>query len=124
VTFDKRHRNIVFSFLLFTGLCLILFIVKWDTDFAAAGLTFATDIVAIIVGLFFILLKLLKVTVSKTNFIYSYFGVLNLILGLLSFGAIFYYRSFTSGLILLTLTQIFIGLFILSNIFKNEKSSD
>jgi hypothetical protein len=92
--------------------------------FCSRRVTFATDIVAIIVGLFFILLKLLKVTVSKTNFIYSYFGVLNLVLGLLSFGVIFFYKSFTSGLILLALTQIFIGLFILSNIFKNEKSSE
>jgi len=121
MTFDKRHKNILFSILLFVSLCLLLFKINWDTDFAVAGLTFATDTVAIVVGLFFILLKLLKVTVSRTNFIYSYFGVLNSILGFLSLSIMIFYKSFTVGLILLILTQIFIGLFILKDIFRREK---
>ena len=121
MTFDRRHKNILFSILLFASLCLLLFAINWDTDFAAAGLTFATDTVAIVVGLFFILLKLLKVTVSRTNFVYSYFGVINLILGLLSFIIMFFYKSFTVGLILLISTQMFIGLFILKDIFRREK---
>jgi len=121
MTFDKRHKNIILSLLLFTVLCLLVFNIQWDTDFAGAGLTFATDIVAIGIGLLFILLKIFRVTISKTNFIYTYFGVLNLILGLLTFGIIIFYKSFTIGIISLPLIQLLIALFILTDIFKRKK---
>jgi hypothetical protein len=38
MTFDRRHRNVVYSVSLFAGLCGIVMAVKWDTDFAASGL--------------------------------------------------------------------------------------
>lgn len=85
MTFDKRHNNIIFSVIVFISISLILVKANWDIDFAAAGLMFATDIVAIGVGLLFILLKILKIKVNKTNFLYSYFGVLNLLLGIITF---------------------------------------
>ncbi len=119
--FDKRHKNIIFSILLFTIFCLILFIVDWDTDFGAAGLTFATEIIAIGVGLFFILLKIFKVVVSKTNFIYSYFGVLNLILGLLAFSIMVFNKSFAIGPIFLPVVELLLGIFILTDIFRRDK---
>ena len=112
---DQRHRNSIYSIILFVVLCLIVLAINWDSDFAGAGLFFITDIVGIAVGLIFIILKLFKVTVSKTNFIYNYFGVLNLILGLLT--------CFTPGIILLPLAQLFIGLFILHDIFKRQRIS-
>jgi hypothetical protein len=121
LTTDKRHRNVFFSVVLFIGLCLISFIVPWDTDFAAAGLTFATEFVAIGVGLLFLFMKILKVTISRTNFFYSYFGVLNLILGLLTLGIMLFYKGFTTVLMLLTLTQLFIGLLILIDIFRRKQ---
>jgi uncharacterized membrane protein HdeD (DUF308 family) len=113
VTIDQRHKNSIYSIILFVVLCLIVLAINWDTDFAAAGIIFITTGVGIAVGLIFIILKLFKVTVSKTNFIYNYFGILNLILGLLT--------CFIPGIILLTLTQLFIGLFILYDIFKRQE---
>ena len=112
MTFDQRHRNTIYSIILFVVLCLIVLAINWDSDFAGAGLAFMTCGVGIGVGLIFMILKLFKVTISKTNFIYNYFGVLNSILGLLTF-------FFT----LLGLAQLFIGLFILYDIFKRERIS-
>lgn len=112
MSLDKRHRNSIYSIILFIGLCSIVCAIKWDTDFAAAGIFFITEAVGLVAGLIFIILKLCKVTVSKTNFIYNYFGILNLILGLLTF-----------SIILLALTHLFIGIFILRDIFKRQDIS-
>ena len=115
MAFDERHRNSIYSMILFVVLCLIVSAINWDSDFAGAGLIIITVAVGIAVGLFFIVLKLFQVTVSKTNFIYNYFGVLNIILGLVT--------CFIPAIILLSLAQLLIGLFILHDIFKREKTS-
>ena len=109
---DKRHKNSIYSIILFIVLCLIVSVINWDSDFAGAGLILITAVVGLVVGLIFVILKLCKVAVSKTNFIYNYFGILNLILALLTFFIIF-----------LALTHLFIGIFILRDIFKGQDIS-
>ncbi len=121
MTFDRQHWNVVYSISLFAGLCGIVMAVKWDTDFAALGLAIVTCSVAIAVGLFLILLRICKVNISKTNFIYTYFGVLNAILGLLTLGVILLYQNLTPESIFLILIQVIIAIFILMDIFKKCK---
>jgi hypothetical protein len=120
---DKRHKNILFSILLFTSLCAIVFFIHLDSDFAGAIIIFITYFVSIGIGFLFILLRLFKVTISKTNFIYTYFAVINTILGILTFTIMIFNKSLSVMQTLLTLTQLFIGLFIIIDIFRQKKIS-
>lgn len=117
--FDKRHKNVTYSILLFSTIWAVIFNIKWDTDFASVGIILATNIISIFIGMFFIILKLFKVTISKTNFIYTYFGVLNLILPIFSLRIIILNKDYT--IVLLLLIQLTIALIILIDIFKNKR---
>ena len=117
---DSRHRNLFFSVLLFVLLIGAVFLISWDSDFAAAGIFFITDLIALVLGITFIFLKVAKMTIQKTSFIYCYFGVLNSII------AIFYLTRlimdvFSVGVLLLTLVHFFIGLYILLDIFRKPE---
>ena len=72
---DKRHRNSIYSIILFIVLCLIALVINWDSDFAGTGLILMTDAVG-------------------------------------------------PAIVLLTLAQLYIGLFILHDIFKRQRISD
>ena len=121
MTFDRIHRNTLFSILLFLFFCAILLSINWDTDFAGAGLLFITDFVALLIGLFFVVIKLFKVSIRKTNFIYNYAGTLNIILGCINL--IFLISIGLSKLVLFwTLTHLICGIFILHDIFKKDSS--
>lgn len=121
MTFDRRHRNTLFSILIFLFFCGILLSINWDTDFASAGLLFITDFVGLLVGLFFVIIKLSKVSIRKTNFIYNYAGTLNVILGCTNL--IFLISTGLSKLILFwTLTHLLCGVFIFYDIFKKDNS--
>lgn len=122
MTFDKKHKNVILSILLFVFLSLFVTNIQWNSDFVGAGLSILTETIAIGIGLLFIVLRIFKVIIRKTNFLYSYFGVLNLLLGLTTFGIIIYHKKFAIGFLTLLLIQLLIALFILLDIFKKENS--
>jgi FtsH-binding integral membrane protein len=119
---DQRHKNVLYSAALLIGLCLFVTFFKWDSDFAGSTIVVLTEIVAITGGALFLVLRLFNVQISKTNFIYTYFGVLNLFIGLLAIGFIAIHQNSSSTLIFLCLFQMIIGIYILIDVFRPEKN--
>ena len=119
---DKRHRNVLNSIFLFLGLSGVTFIIPWDSDFAGAGILFATQIVAIFTAGIFVVMRLSKASISKTNFLYNYVGVLNLILsGLFCIGMIVGKTQISAVLFLFV--HLSLGAFIVIDIFKKANAA-
>jgi hypothetical protein len=115
--FDIRHKQTIFSFLLFIVFCFSLNLISWDTDFAGVGLVIVTEAAAILGGTVLILTRLF-ITPLNRNFIYNYFGVLNVILFLLVF-----YIGVHSAIyfIKLSIVNLIIGAFIMLDVFYKIK---
>ena len=81
--FDRRHRSTIISILVIAGLSTISFyIAKSGDDFASKMIVFVTIYTAIIVGILFVITRYANILKTSNWFLYNYFGVLNLFLGI------------------------------------------
>ncbi len=120
--FDRRHLNSFLSVLLFISLCYVVMLIPWESDFGAAGLVFITEIIGTVIGILYIVLRKFKINIRKTNFIYNYFGILNIVLGLLMIYILGVKSLWYFGYLLILINFV-VGGFILFDIFSKDSGS-
>lgn len=97
-------------------------LIPWESDFGAAGLVFITEIIGTVIGILFIVLRKFKINIRKTNFIYNYFGILNIVLGLLMIYILGVKSLWYFGYLLILINFV-VGGFILFDIFSKDSGS-
>jgi uncharacterized membrane protein HdeD (DUF308 family) len=116
-TFSRRVNNIILSVVLVAGFYILISAIHWDSDFAAAGIAFFINGVAITAGVIYCVLRFFKKSVNKASFAYTFFGVINMIVALIALSVVFVDKGLMATVVILM--QLFIGIFILSDIFRS-----
>ncbi len=122
MTIDKRYKNLIKSILIFITLASLLIFIPWDSDFAGLGILLLSEIVGIFVGVVLFSLSTLKILQNKESLVYNYFGMFNLIVGviLLIIGVL----NMNFALPIMMTINILLGILIIWDIFSPLKSNN
>ncbi len=115
---DKRYRNTIFSILGSFILHGVIYSIYYILPFALVWIFLFADIIGISAGIVLIFLKFKK---KKTNIIYNYFGVFNIISAVILLYFVIDEVKQVSVFALI-ISGVLVGSVILYDIFKKDKT--
>jgi len=122
-----KNKNILYSFFIVITLAAFIFLISYPDKqglgnfFSATIYYVLTLFVGLGLGIIALLLRLFRIQVNKSNFFYTFAGVLNLSIGILALTLIFFGTITEAYFIKLFLLSLGVGLGIILDLFSNNK---
>jgi len=122
ITIDIRYKNTIYSLIVIAFLSFMTYAInKRGDDFNANIIILLTEIVGLTMTGLLVILRLFKYIRHKTNFLYNYFGTLNIWIAIFFLISGIVDTRFTLKSVIMLLIHCILGTIIMFDIYKGRK---